>query len=95
MNKENILLKKIENIVEAIDEIIYFSSESVESFSSINQLRLFKKTFISVRHEIQANNVPPKGERCLGVANIIIDQWPFDFYLSEWLVEAEQMYKNL
>jgi len=95
MNKKDILLKKIDKVINELDELINVKNKSIECFSSIEQLRLFRNKFLSIMDEISNGSIPPKDERNLGIARLVADQWPFDFYLSEWIIEAEEIYKEI
>ncbi|MFP1756890.1 hypothetical protein [Lonsdalea quercina] len=95
MTKKDNLLKKIGKIINELDEVINYKNDSIKDFSSVEQMRLFKKTFLSIVDEIENGQIPPKNERNIGIARVVIDQWPFDFYLGEWLIEAEEIYKEI
>ncbi|MCD5969894.1 hypothetical protein KDX24_01375 [Pseudomonas sp. CDFA 550] len=64
-------------------------------FTTNEQLEQFKAVLDVTLNKIILGSVPEKSDRNLGLARIIVDQWPYEFGLGIKIVEAEQAYKDL
>ena len=92
--KKILFLGKLRKIISKLEEIQFEKNSSINEFSSSEQIKSFKEKLLSIENDVANGNIPPANERTLGIAKVVVDQWPFDFYLSEWLVEIEYLYKN-
>ena len=92
--KKILFLGKLRKIISKLEEIQFEKNSSINEFSSSEQIESFKEKILSIENYVANGNIPPENERNLGIAKVVVDQWPFDFYLSEWLVEIEYLYKN-
>lgn len=95
MSKKNIILRKIEKAIDELDNVINTQLISIKSFSSFEQLTSFKKTLLLVKDKIENGHIPIKNERNLGIAKVVIDQWPYDFSLGLLLIDVETTYKEI
>lgn len=88
-------VQKIEIAVQAIAEEIMRNKNNALLFTTNEQLEQFKAVLDSTLNKINLGSVPEKSDRNLGLARIIVDQWPYEFSLGIKIVEAEQAYKDL
>ncbi|MCQ3001105.1 hypothetical protein NLO98_15225 [Pseudomonas syringae] len=88
-------VQKIEVAVQAIAEEIMRNKNNALLFTTNDQLEQFKAVLDSTLNKINLGSVPEKSDRNLGLARIIVDQWPYEFALGIKIVEAEQAYKAL
>jgi len=88
-------VQKIEIAVQAIAEEIMRNKNNSLSFTTNEQLEQFKAVLAATLNKINLGSVPEKSDRNLGLAKVIVDQWPYDFGLGVKVVEAEQAYKDL
>lgn len=88
-------IRKITLAVESIDKAIAVGAQEVLDVTTIDQLEKFKLCLLHVLNLVLLDNIPEKNDRELGLARVIVDQWPFDLDLGLLIVEAEQAYKNL
>ncbi|MGX9239600.1 hypothetical protein [Pantoea ananatis] len=95
MTKLNKAVAKIQKAVDELEKTILTKDEKVLSVSSINQLSKFKESFLTVLRLIQSDNIPPRNERFLGIARVIVEQWPFNLELGSIIIDAEQAYKEI
>ncbi|MDE9542944.1 hypothetical protein [Xenorhabdus bovienii] len=93
--KINNSLEKINYAIKEIDIAISVYDSSFNSFTTLEQLNLFKTKLLRVLDDINLGKLPQKTERNLGISRIIVDQWPFDNILGGLIIEAEQVYKNI
>jgi hypothetical protein len=63
--------------------------------TTVEQLEKFKMCLLQALNLISMDDVPEKNKRELGMAGVVVDQWPFDLELGLLIVEAEQAYKSL
>lgn len=95
MKNANKAVAKIQKAIDELEEAIITNDMKVLSLSSITQLSKFKETFSTMLKIIKSGNIPPKNERVLGIARVIVDQWPFNLELGSIIIDAEQAYKEI
>lgn len=96
MKNHNSTVKKITRAVESIDEAIAQGKQEVFAVTTVEQLEKFKMCLLQALNLISMDDVPEKkNKRELGMARVVVDQWPFDLELGLLIVEAEQAYKSL
>ncbi|WP_231670293.1 hypothetical protein [Pseudomonas quasicaspiana] len=88
-------VQKIEVATQAITEEIMRNKNNALLFTTNEQLEQFKAVLDVTLNKIILGSVPEKSDRNLGLARIIVDQWPYEFGLGIKIVEAEQAYKDL
>jgi phosphoribosylformimino-5-aminoimidazole carboxamide ribonucleotide (ProFAR) isomerase len=88
-------IRKITLAVEGIDKAILVGDQEVFDVTTIEQLERFKVCLLRVLKLVSLDDIPEKNNRELGLARVIVDQWPFDLELGLLIVEAEQAYKTL
>ncbi|MCQ2997438.1 hypothetical protein NLO88_23230 [Pseudomonas syringae] len=88
-------VQKIEIAIQAITEEIMRNKNNALLFTTNKQLEQFKAVLDVTLNKIILGSVPEKSDRNLGLARIIVDQWPYEFALGIKIVEAEQAYKAL
>ncbi len=88
-------VQEIEIAIQAITEKVMRNSNDMLSFTTNEQLEKFKAVLDATLNKINLGSVPEKSDRNLGLAKIIVDQWPYEFSLGIKIVEAEQAYKDL
>ncbi|RMR01006.1 hypothetical protein ALP94_01432 [Pseudomonas savastanoi pv. glycinea] len=88
-------VRKIEMAIQAITEEIMRNKNNALLFTTNEQLEQFKAVLEATLNKIILGSVPEKSDRNLGLARIIVDQWPYEFGLGVKVVEAEQAYKDL
>lgn len=86
---------KISKAIEEIDHAILSNDKVILSISSEKQLNNFKLTFNNVLEIIRSDQLPSESERSLGIARIIIDQWPYNIKLGISILDAENAFKEL
>lgn len=86
---------KISKAIEEIDHAILSNDKVILSISSEEQLNNFKLTFNNVLEIISSDQLPSESERSLGIARIIIDQWPYNIKLGISILDAENAFKEL
>lgn len=86
---------KINKAIEEIDHAILSNDKVILSITSKEQLKAFKLTFKNVLEIINSDRLPSESERSMGVARIIIDQWPYDIQLGISIIDAENAFKEL
>lgn len=94
MNDKQKVILIINKVIAKLESAIAINEEAVMSVSSVAQLSRFKNVFKNVLNIIHSGSLPPKQERHLGMANIIVDQWPDDLKLGCLIIDAEQSYKD-
>ncbi|WP_313128963.1 hypothetical protein [Pseudescherichia vulneris] len=67
----------------------------VLSVSLPEQISQFIKIFKNLLNQLVTGDIPPKNERDLGMARIVIDEWPCELKLGGMIIDAEQAYKNI
>lgn len=67
----------------------------VLSASLPEQISQFIKIFKNLLNQLVTGDIPPKNERDLGMARIVIDEWPYELKLGGMIIDAEQAYKNI
>lgn len=67
----------------------------VLSVSLPEQISQFIKIFKNLLNQLVTGDIPPKNERDLGMARIVIDEWPYELKLGGMIIDAEQAYKNI
>lgn len=87
--------QKIEIAIQAITEEVMRNSNDMLSFTTNEQLEKFKAVLAATLNKINLGSIPEKSDRNLGLAKIIVDQWPYEFGLGIKIAEAEQAYKDL
>lgn len=95
MKNHNSTVKKITRAVQSIDEAIAQGKQEVFAVTTVEQLEKFKMCLLQALNLISMDDVPEKNKRELGMARVVVDQWPFDLELGLLIVEAEQAYKSL
>ncbi|MCK8669441.1 hypothetical protein M1M11_31650 [Pseudomonas azerbaijanoccidens] len=93
-NIEN-TIRKITRAVESIDKAISMGDQKVFDVASIEQLERFKMCLLHVLSLVLLGDIPEKNSRELGLARVVVDQWPFDLELGLLIIDAEQAYKSL
>jgi hypothetical protein len=88
-------VQKIEIAIQAITEEIMRNKNNALLFTTNEQLERFKAVLDATLNKIIIGSVSEKSDRNLGLARIIVDQWPYEFGLGIKIVEAEQAYKDL
>lgn len=88
-------VQKIEIAIQAITEEMMRNSNNTLSFTTNEQLERFKSVLALTLNRINIGSVSEKSDCNLGLAKIIVDQWPYEFSLGIKIVEAEQAYKDL
>jgi phosphoribosylformimino-5-aminoimidazole carboxamide ribonucleotide (ProFAR) isomerase len=88
-------IRKITLAVESIDKAILVGDQEVFDVTTIEQLERFKVCLLRVLKLVSLDDIPEKNNRELGLARVIVDQWPLDLELGLLIVEAEQAYKSL
>lgn len=86
---------KIEHALKGLNNALGEDDSYVNTFSSKEQLATFTRIFSHVLSELDDGVIPPKSQRNLGMAMIVIDCWPFDFYPGQLVIDAERAYKEL
>lgn len=86
---------KINKAIEDIDHAILSNDKVILSVTSEEQLKAFKLTFNNVLEIINSDRLPSKSERSMGIARIIIDQWPYNIQLGISIIDAENAFKEL
>ncbi|MGC0796111.1 hypothetical protein WKG85_12490 [Pantoea agglomerans] len=86
---------KINKAIEEIDHAILSNDKVILSVTSEEQLKAFKLTFNNVLEIINSDRLPSKSERSMGIARIIIDQWPYNIQLGISIIDAENAFKEL
>lgn len=86
---------KINKAIEDIDHAILSNDKLILSVTSEEQLKAFKLTFNNVLEIINSDRLPSKSERSMGIARIIIDQWPYNIQLGISIIDAENAFKEL
>lgn len=86
---------KINKAIEEIDHAILSNDKVILSVTSEEQLKAFKLTFNNVLGIINSDRLPSKSERSMGIARIIIDQWPYNIQLGISIIDAENAFKEL
>lgn len=87
--------KKIGDVLKELDKTLVEDESLIINFSSKEQLVKFRQCFLNILSELNEGFLPPKEQRSLGIAKIVVDCWPFDFHLGQLLIEAERLYKEL
>lgn len=87
--------KKIYDVLKELDKTLMEDESLMINFSSKEQVVKFRLCFLNILKELSEGFIPPKVQRSLGVAKIVVDCWPFDFHLGQLLIEAERLYKDL
>lgn len=95
MNNRSDAIIKIKKVINELELILVTKDTMVLSVSSLEQISKFTEVFKNVLNAIAVGNIPPKNERTLGVAKIVIEQWPFELALGGLIIEAEQAYKSI
>ena len=88
-------VQKIEIAIQAIADEIIRNKNNALWFTTNEQLEQFRAVLDTTLNKINLGSVPEKSDRNLGLAIIIVDQWPYEFSLGIKIVEAEQAYKDL
>ena len=88
-------VQKIEIAIQAITEEVMRNKNNSLSFTTNEQLEKFKAVLEAALNKTSLGSVPEKSDRNLGLARVIVDQWPYEFGLGIKIVEAEQAYKDL
>jgi hypothetical protein len=44
---------------------------------------------------VETNRLPPRVDRNSGLGRVIVDSWPFDWYLGEVIISAAEAYREL
>lgn len=88
-------VQKIEIAIQAIADEIIRNKNNALLFTTNEQLEQFKAVLDAALNKIVLGSVPEKSDRNLGLAKIIVAQWPYEFSLGVKVVEAEQAYKDL
>ena len=88
-------VQKIEIAIQAIADEIIRNKNNALLFTTNEQLEQFRAVLDTTLNKINLGSVPEKSDRNLGLAIIIVDQWPYEFSLGIKIVEAEQAYKDL
>jgi len=95
MINKNSCREKVEYALKGLNNALGEDDSYVNAFSSKEQLATFRRIFSHVLSELDAGVLPPKSQRNLGMAMIVIDCWPFDFYPGQLIIDAERAYKEL
>lgn len=95
MKNINKAVAKIRKAIDELEKAILTKDMNVLSVSSITQLSKFKETFSTILEIIKSGNIPPKNERILGIARVIVDQWPYDLELGGVILDAEEAYRDI
>lgn len=95
MDKKNIAIVKIKDLINELELVLVRGDMKVLSVSSPEQISQFIKVFKGSLNQLVTGNLPPKNERALGMATIVIDQWPYELKLGSMIIDAEQAYKNI
>ncbi|WP_133753052.1 hypothetical protein [Pseudomonas sp. LP_7_YM] len=88
-------IKKIRLAISALEVSIVEGNEALRGIISAERLLEFKSVFNEVLSLLSQNTLPPKSHRHLGIAHIVVDQWPINLELGEILIDAEQSYVEL
>jgi len=94
MNDKEKVILAINKVIAELELAIDKNEPKVMLVSSIAQLSKFKNVFINVLNIVNSGILPPKQERNLGMAYIIVNQWPFDLEPGCLIIDAEQSYKD-
>ncbi|WP_128603867.1 hypothetical protein [Mixta gaviniae] len=94
MNNRDKTIEKLKKCIEQLNKVRVDNDVSVLSISSPEQIGRFINVFEVALHKLLTNNMPPKNERSLGIAQLVADQWPFDLELASIIIDAEQSYKK-
>jgi hypothetical protein len=94
MNKLNKARTHINEAIQAIQKELLVA-ENGQSVVSVVILQDFLAALKTLRELIETGGVPPKSQRSVYMGRIITDSWPFDYYLSEVVVRAENSYLNI
>ncbi|WP_144814520.1 MULTISPECIES: hypothetical protein [Enterobacteriaceae] len=95
MDKKDIAIVKIKYLINELELVLLRRDMKVLSVSSPEQMSQFIKVFKNLLNQLVTGNIPPKNERALGMARIVIDQWPYELKLGGMIIDAEQAYKNI
>ncbi|WP_168395647.1 hypothetical protein [Erwinia amylovora] len=95
MKNVNKAVVKIQKAIDELEKAILTKDMKVISVSSITQLTKFKDTFSIALAIIKSGNIPPQNERILGIARVIVDQWPYNLELGDILLDAEEAYREI
>lgn len=95
MKNVNKAVLKIQKAIDELEKAILTKDMKVISVSSITQLTKFKDAFSIALAIIKSGNIPPKNERILGIARVIVDQWPYNLELGGILLDAEEAYREI
>ncbi|MEN4913457.1 hypothetical protein [Erwinia amylovora] len=95
MKNVNKAVVKIQKAIDELEKAILTKDMKVISVSSITQLTKFKDTFSIALEIIKSGNIPPQNERILGIARVIVDQWPYNLELGDILLDAEEAYREI
>jgi len=95
MHKKDIAIVKIKYLINELELVLDRGDMKVLSVSSPEQISQFIYIFKNSLNQLVTGNIPPKDKRALGMARIVIDQWPFELKLGGMIIDAEQAYKNI
>lgn len=87
-------LGAIYDALNGLDKALGEDESLINDFSSKEQLVKFRQCLLRVLRELNEGVIPPGNKRSLGIAMIVVNCWPFDFYLGPLLIEAERVYKE-
>ncbi|NTX79433.1 hypothetical protein FCL49_11035 [Serratia proteamaculans] len=95
MNNKDRAVKTIKQTIIELKGVIITKNNKILSVSSPEQINNFIIIFELTLQNILSDNIPPRNERALGIANVVADQWPFDIELGSLIIETEQAYKKI
>lgn len=95
MNNKDRAVAKIKRVINELELVLTTKNMDVLSVSSSEQISKFIEIFELTLNVIITDNIPPRNNRTLGIARVVIDQWPFELALGGLIIEAEQAYKEI
>jgi hypothetical protein len=95
MNNKDKAIAKIKRVINELELVLVTKNMDVLSVSSSEQISKFLEVFEVTLNKIVTDNIPPKNNRILGIAKVVIDQWPFELALGGLIIEAEQAYREI
>jgi single-stranded DNA-specific DHH superfamily exonuclease len=95
MNNKDKAIAKIKRVINELELVLVTKDMDVLSVSSSEQIYKFLEVFEATLNKIVTDNIPPKSNRILGIAKVVIEQWPFELALGGLIIEAEQAYREI
>jgi hypothetical protein len=91
--KINEFLYELDSIKAQVDNLLEERRKNIAGIGTINELEYISNELIILESQLKLGNIPPKTDRQLISAHIVMESWPLDYELTEHITQLNFMFR--